>query len=314
MRHRGLRERDAAGVAVATGGGNLGAPPRDLPRLLGDEARVRGAVGNRVAVGRTRGRAALNGERRRRDDARDAMVVLRARGRCGSRRRAGAAISSAKKRPTRAAVDAAHDFTDEVALRDAVVAGLPARLPPRRLFGEQTGDLVPVVEVGAFDALIPPRQAGGVRQQVADEHVVLAVLARTRASTSQPARRRRPDRGWRSTSSDRQLIVFVVENTLMIVSRCHGVVRSRSWWPPQRSTTSSPSLTTATDAPTSPFSAKFAAKASFTAAKFVGARAADVDGHGVSLIRFKMWEPQPATGTLLLAITAPQPLRRGTPT
>src|SRR5215207_2344095 len=67
-----------------------------------------------------------------------------------------------------------------------------------------------------------------------------------------------------STSSDRHDIVFVVENTLMIVSSSHGTVPAASWVPPHRSTTSSPSIVTATDAPTSPSTAKFSAKASLT--------------------------------------------------
>src|SRR3954452_5019418 len=73
-----------------------------------------------------------------------------------------------------------------------------------------------------------------------------------------------------STSSDRQLIVFVVEKTLMIVSRSHGVVPASSSVPPHRSTTTSPPSVMATDAPTSPCSLKFAANASLTAAKRSG--------------------------------------------
>ena len=47
-RHHGLGQGHAAGVAVPAGGGDLGPPPRDLPRLLGDEARVGGPVRDRV--------------------------------------------------------------------------------------------------------------------------------------------------------------------------------------------------------------------------------------------------------------------------
>ena len=46
-----LGQGDAAGVAVAAGGGDLGPPPRDLPRLLGDEPGVGGAVRDRVVPG-----------------------------------------------------------------------------------------------------------------------------------------------------------------------------------------------------------------------------------------------------------------------
>ena len=73
-----------------------------------------------------------------------------------------------------------------------------------------------------------------------------------------------------STSNDRQLIVFVVEKTLMIVSRSHGVVPSRSSVPPHRSTTSSPPSVIATDAPMSPWSVKLLANASLTLAKRSG--------------------------------------------
>src|SRR4051812_9507619 len=62
-------------------------------------------------------------------------------------------------------------------------------------------------------------------------------------------------------------MVLVVENTLMIVSSSHGTPLASSCRPPQRSTASSPSTVTATDAPTSPSTAKFSAKASFTAPK-----------------------------------------------
>ena len=53
----------------------------------------------------------------------------------------------------------------------------------------------------------------------------------------------------------------------MIVSSSHGTPCASSWRPPHRSTTSSPSIVTATDAPTSPSTSKFSAKASFTAPK-----------------------------------------------
>src|SRR5438105_3754449 len=46
-------------------------------------------------------------------------------------------------------------------------------------------------------------------------------------------------------------MVLVVDQTLVMVSRSQGRVRSWSVWPPQMSTTASPSRTTATEAPTS---------------------------------------------------------------
>ena len=51
----------------------------------------------------------------------------------------------------------------------------------------------------------------------------------------------------------------------MIVSSCQGTSPATSCVPPHRSTTSSPSSVTATDAPTSPSTSKFSAKASLTA-------------------------------------------------
>jgi hypothetical protein len=67
--------------------------------------------------------------------------------------------------------------------------------------------------------------------------------------------------------SARNVIVFVVDQTLMMVSRSHGVVFAASAKPPHRSTTISPSDTTATLAPTSRSLSKLAANASFTAVK-----------------------------------------------
>src|SRR5215470_13277742 len=63
------------------------------------------------------------------------------------------------------------------------------------------------------------------------------------------------------------VIPLVVDATLTIVSRSHGLVRAASAKPPQRSTTGLPSTYTQTAAPTSPRLVKFSAKASRTAAK-----------------------------------------------
>src|SRR4051812_46896971 len=49
-------------------------------------------------------------------------------------------------------------------------------------------------------------------------------------------------------------MVLVTDQTLVIVFRCHGIVRSESANPPQTSTTGSPSTKTATEAPASPSS------------------------------------------------------------
>src|SRR5437660_9694565 len=60
---------------------------------------------------------------------------------------------------------------------------------------------------------------------------------------------------------------LVVDHTLVMVSASHGSAPAASRLPPQRSTTVSPSSTTATEAPTSRPSSKWAVKASRTAAK-----------------------------------------------
>ena len=54
-----------------------------------------------------------------------------------------------------AAGDPADDLADEVALGEGVVAGRGAGLPQRRLRGEERGRLLPVVEVGLLDRLLP---------------------------------------------------------------------------------------------------------------------------------------------------------------
>src|SRR5579864_8274435 len=62
-------------------------------------------------------------------------------------------------------------------------------------------------------------------------------------------------------------IPLVVEATLTIVSAAHGRARAGSAWPPQQSTTRTPSRYTQTEAPTSPRSVKFRKNSSRTAVK-----------------------------------------------
>ena len=98
-----------------------------------DERRVATACARRCSrIG------ALERQRWRRDHLRDAVVVLR--------RRADVEVGAERsrdllreERADRLAGDPAHDLADEVALRDRVVAGRRARLPPRLLRGEQRG-------------------------------------------------------------------------------------------------------------------------------------------------------------------------------
>ena len=95
-------------------------------------------------------------QRGRRHHERDAVVAL---GRSADvevgAERAGDLLR--EERADRLARDAAHDLADEVALRDRVVARRGARLPPRRLRGEQGRALLPVVEVVAGHRLVPTR-------------------------------------------------------------------------------------------------------------------------------------------------------------
>ena len=80
-----------------------------------------------------------------------------------------------EERPERLARDAPHHLAHQEALRARVVARRRARLPPRRLGGEQGGALVPVLQVGGHQRLVPARQARRVAEQVAHQHALLAV-------------------------------------------------------------------------------------------------------------------------------------------
>ena len=230
--HRGHR----SGVAVAVGGGDLGPPPRLRPRLRRVERRVGRACVIEDAVGSSPSRL---GERRRRDHVRDAVVVLGAECRCGSRHRAGPATSLAKNVPSDCAGDAADDLADEVALRDRrgspTPCPAPTTAPARRA---ATVRLLPVVEVLGVIGSAPARQPGGVADEVADLDALLAVGGELGPVRGDRRVRGRARRGRRGSARDSAVIVFVVDQTLMIVSRSHGVVlRASSAWPPQMSTT-----------------------------------------------------------------------------
>ena len=71
--------------------------------------------------------------------------------------------------------DAADDFADEIALRQRVIAGRGARLPERRLRGEQRCGLLPIVEIFLGDLLFPAGQTGGMAHQLRDGDAFLAV-------------------------------------------------------------------------------------------------------------------------------------------
>src|SRR6516164_3447189 len=65
-----------------------------------------------------------------------------------------------------------------------------------------------------------------------------------------------------STSAASEVIVLVVENTQAIVFSVHGTVRASSAQPPHRSTTISPSMLTASEAPRSSPDSSLAANGS----------------------------------------------------
>ena len=76
----------------------------------------------------------------------------------------------------RPAVDATHDFTDEVPVRDGVVAVLGAGLPRGRLTGERVDHGVPVERLLEGEWLVDPGESGLVREQVADRDRFLVRL------------------------------------------------------------------------------------------------------------------------------------------
>ena len=133
-------------------------------------------------------------QRRRRDHVRDpAPVAL-----------GGADLEVGAERPgdllghellERLAGDPAQHLADQVPEVQRVVAGRGARLPPRRLRREPGGRLVPVVQVLDDGRLVQPGHAGGVRQQVPDQDVLLAAGAELRPVPRRPGRRRRARRG-----------------------------------------------------------------------------------------------------------------------
>ena len=139
----------------------------------------------------------------------------------------------------------------QVAVVERVVARGRAGLPPRRLGGEQGGGLLPVVQVLEGERLVPARHARGVRHEVADEHAApcrwpanSGQYAATGASRSSCPRSA-------SISAASAVIVLVVDQTLTMVSAVQGVAPVHRRGPPQRSTTVSPSRSTAMAPPSS---------------------------------------------------------------
>ncbi len=87
----------------------------------------------------------------------------------------GPAISLGHELLQRCAGDPAEHLADQVAEVQRVIAGRGARRPPRRLGREPGGGLLPVVQILGDGGLVQAGHPGGVRQQVPDQHVLLAV-------------------------------------------------------------------------------------------------------------------------------------------
>ena len=104
------------------------------------------------------------------------MLQVGRAGRCRSRSRAARRSRQAKNVPRERPRDPADDLADQVAVRDGVVPVRRAGLPERGLGGQGLGDGVPGPDLLGAQPGIDRWQAGLVRQQVADGHVVLAGL------------------------------------------------------------------------------------------------------------------------------------------
>ncbi len=146
---------------------------------------------------------------------------------------------------------AANQLADQEAVVERLIARRRARLPPRRLRGEHRRGLLPVEEVVDGHRLLPAGHSGGVRQQVPHLDVLLAVGGELRPIGGDRTRRGRAAPGRRASAPARLVTVLVDDQTLTIVSSRHGTVFAASAWPPQMSTTDSPSMSTAIAAPTS---------------------------------------------------------------
>ena len=92
---------------------------------------------------------------------------------------------------------------------------------------------------------LPAGHARGVRQQVADLDVLLAVLRRTPASTTTTGAKASMAPRSIATRPASAVSVLVHEKKLTIVFSPHGIVFARSACPPQMSATNSPSMSTA---------------------------------------------------------------------
>ena len=109
--------------------------------------------------------------------------------------------------------DAPHDFADEVAVGDRVVAVRGARLPVGLLHLDRVDDRIPGEHLFGGERRVDGGETRLVAQEPAHRDVLLARLPRTRASTSPPAHRRRARRAARGGCAHAAVAPLVVENT-----------------------------------------------------------------------------------------------------
>ena len=160
-----------AGIALAVGGGDLGAPPPFVVRHGGVERRVHEGLDHEL------GDLPLHGgdvDGRGRDDVGHAVVL--------ARREADVEVGierlghlAGEPAADALAGDAADDLADEEALCHRVVPRAVAGLPPGRLGGQPGRAELPVGQVLGGQRLLPAAQAGGVSHDVAHLHPLLAV-------------------------------------------------------------------------------------------------------------------------------------------
>ena len=177
--HRGVDPGDRAGVGHAVGGGDLGGP--DGPRVEDAD------VGERPARALSALPRLVSGP------VNWSIMALRASSVGASITMSGATRwSSSSGRPMyqsapsgpgdlvveegaeALAADALDDLTDEPAVGRGVVAGGGAGLPLGGLGGQALDDGLPGQGLVEGHGAVDPRQAGLVRQEVADRHVLLA--------------------------------------------------------------------------------------------------------------------------------------------
>ena len=166
---------DGAGVALAAGSGDLCTAPGPGAGLADVDAGIVGHVGGELGHGAVADGATPRG----RDQLGDPGVLAggQADVEVGAE---GLGDLLPEDGPEGAAGDAADHLAHQVALGQGMIAGGRSRLPEGRLGGEQGGDLVPVVEVGLGQGLLPAGEAGGMGHELSDGDGGFAVLGELR--------------------------------------------------------------------------------------------------------------------------------------